>query len=132
MRLSLIFIKVTGWLAEFYKFLRTPFSQNTSRQLLLSLLLKKQIFEFSFFFSSFPDVYLLIIVTLANVFILFIKWLRLYNYTLTLTKFVLICLLIVSERHWRCFSFNRGAMIIHLEMSEECYLLIITSHHIFL
>ena len=119
MRLSLIFIKVTGWLAEFYKFLRTPFSQNTSRQLLLSLLLKKQIFEFSFFFSSFPDVYLLIIVTLANVFILFIKWLRLYNYTLTLTKFVLICLLIEVVATW----LSPGKREEKLENSSEFYIL---------
>ena len=76
---------------NFTKFFRTPFLQSTFRQLLLSLLLETQSFEFLFLTPNFSRfLFINILVHLAYIFVILIRWLRLYQYILTLTQFVLI------------------------------------------
>ena len=76
---------------NFTKFFRTPFLQSTFRQLLLSLLLETQSFEFLFLSPNFSRfLFINILVHLAYIFVILIRWLRLYQNILTLTQFVLI------------------------------------------
>ena len=84
MRLSLIFIKVTGWVAGALSKMKLRFSYfpvNFTKHLFHRTLqgnwfnyyLKHEIFEFSFPFSNLSDVYLLILVNFVVVFTLFTK-----------------------------------------------------------
>ena len=84
--------------------------------------LKHQISEFSFPFSNFPDVYLLILVNFVVVFVLFTKWLPSYKYILTLRQFALM-FVDWSSCHLAFFFGSTGRRMREkkLENSSECY-----------
>ena len=109
---------------EFYKIFEIIFFIKQFRATAFTLYLKHQIFEFSFLFSNFHNVYLLILVNFANVFILFIKWLRSLKYILTFTQFAGI-FVNRSSRHLALFLGSMGCRKRKkkLENFNECYIL---------